>query len=87
MPAVASVITLGAVGSGVAYILYYRIIKQVGSAIANSVTYMSPLVATVLGMLLLGEELHWYEPVGAIVVILGALISQGRLAWLQRYIR
>jgi drug/metabolite transporter (DMT)-like permease len=79
LPAVASVITLGAVGSGLAYILYYRIIKQVGSAIANSVTYMSPLVATVLGMLLLGEELHWYEPVGAIVVILGALISQGRL--------
>lgn len=79
MPAVGSVITLGAVGSGVAYILYYRIIKQVGSAIANSVTYMSPLVATVLGMLLLGEELHWYEPVGAVVVILGALISQGRL--------
>ena len=79
LPAVASVITLGAVGSGVAYILYYRIIKQVGSAIANSVTYMSPLVATVLGMLLLGEELHWYEPVGALVVILGALISQGRL--------
>ncbi len=84
---VASVVTLGAVGSGIAYILYYRIIKQVGSAIANSVTYMTPLVATVLGMILLGEQLHWYEPVGAVVVILGALISQGRLAWLQRYIR
>ena len=79
IPVLFCLITLGAVGSGLAYILYYRIIKQVGSAIANSVTYLTPLVATVLGMLLLGEQLHWYEPVGAVVVVLGALISQGRL--------
>ena len=72
-------VTLGAVGSGLAYILYYQIIKQVGSAIANSVTYLTPLVATILGFLLLGENLHWYEPFGAVVVVLGALISQGRL--------
>jgi drug/metabolite transporter (DMT)-like permease len=72
-------VTLGAVGSGLAYILYYRIIKQVGSAIANSVTYLTPLVATILGFLLLGENLHWYEPVGAVIVVLGAVISQGRL--------
>ncbi len=72
-------VTLGAVGSGLAYILYYRIIKQVGSALANSVTYLTPLVATILGFLLLGENLHWYEPVGAVIVVLGALISQGRL--------
>ena len=84
---VASLITLGTVGSGIAYILYYQIIKQVGSAIANSVTYVTPLVATILGMVLLGEKLHWYEPVGAVIVITGALISQGRLAWLQRYVR
>jgi drug/metabolite transporter (DMT)-like permease len=78
LTAVTSVVILGAFGSGLAYILYYRIIKQVGSAVANSVTYLTPLVATVLGLLLLGEKLHWYEPVGAVVVIIGALISQGR---------
>jgi drug/metabolite transporter (DMT)-like permease len=76
---VASVILLGAVGSGLAYILYYQIIKQVGSAIANSVTYVTPLVATILGVILLGESIHWYEPVGALVVVFGALMSQGRL--------
>ena len=76
---VGSVILLGAVGSGLAYILYYQIIKQVGSAIANSVTYVTPLVATILGVILLGEGLHWYEPVGAVVVVFGALMSQGRL--------
>ena len=74
-----AVVVLGAVGSGFAYVWYYQIIKQVGSAIANSVTYITPLVAVLFGILLLGESLHWYEPVGAIIVITGAAISQGRL--------
>ena len=76
---VVSIALLGVVGSGFAYVLYYEVIKQVGSALANSVTYLTPLVATVLGLLLLGEQLHWYQPVGAVVVIFGALISQGRI--------
>jgi drug/metabolite transporter (DMT)-like permease len=80
--AVVSVAVLGAVGTGFAYILYYRVIAAAGSAIANSVTYITPLVAAALGVAILGEPLHWYEPVGAVVVVLGALISQNRLAGL-----
>lgn len=84
---VASVLALGAIGSGFAYVLFYRVINQAGSAIANSVTYITPLVAVLLGVLLLGEPVYWYEPVGAVVVVLGALISQGRLpamvAWFK----
>jgi drug/metabolite transporter (DMT)-like permease len=79
LESILAIVVLGAVGSGFAYVWYYQIIKQVGSAIANSVTYITPLVAVVLGILLLGESLHWYEPVGAIIVITGAAISQGRL--------
>jgi len=79
-----SIALLGVVGSGFAYVLYYEVIKQVGSALANSVTYLTPLVATVLGLLLLGEELLWYQPVGAIVVIIGALVSQGRIKLRRR---
>jgi drug/metabolite transporter (DMT)-like permease len=70
---------LGAVGSGIAYVFYYRVIAEAGSAIANTVTYITPLVAVFLGVLVLGEPLYWYEPVGAVVVILGAAISQGYL--------
>jgi drug/metabolite transporter (DMT)-like permease len=69
--------TLGALGSGIAYVFYYRVIADAGSAIANTVTYITPLVAVFLGVLVLGETLYWYEPVGAVVVILGAAISQG----------
>ena len=81
---VAAIVTLGALGSGVAYLLYYKILDIVGSAIASSVTYITPIIAVVLGVWLLGEELHWYEPVGGLIVILGAAISQGSVLTLFR---
>ena len=74
-----AMLSLGALGSGIAYVFYYRVIADAGSAIANTVTYITPLVAVFLGVLVLGEQLYWYEPVGAVVVILGAAISQGYL--------
>lgn len=79
-----AMIALGALGSGVAYLLYYRILDVVGSAIASSVTYITPVIAVVLGVSLLGEQLYWYEPVGGVIVILGAAISQGSVLNLFR---
>jgi drug/metabolite transporter (DMT)-like permease len=81
---VGAVVTLGALGSGVAYLLYYKILDVVGSAIASSVTYITPVIAVILGVILLGEKLHWYEPVGGVIVILGAAISQGSVLTLFR---
>jgi uncharacterized membrane protein len=37
------------------------------------------VVAVIVGWLYLSEEIAWHEPVGALVVIIGALLSQGRL--------
>jgi drug/metabolite transporter (DMT)-like permease len=56
----------------------------VGSAIASSVTYITPVIAVVLGVILLSEKLHWYEPVGGVIVVLGAAISQGSVLTLFR---
>ena len=77
--AIVSTVMLGALGSGVAYLLFYKVLDVVGSAIAASVTYITPIIAVVLGVVLLNEKLHWYEPVGGIIVILGAAISQGSI--------
>ena len=79
LAAIGSVIAIGALGSGVAYLLYYKVLDVVGSAIASSVTYITPIIAVILGVLLLNEQLHWYEPVGGLIVILGAAISQGSI--------
>ena len=72
-------LALGVVGTGFAYIWYYQLMNIAGSAIANSVTYLSPVVAVIAGALLLHEAITWNQLLGGVVVILGAAISQGRL--------
>ena len=76
---VLAMIALGVFGSGFAYIWNFTIMRAAGSAIASSVTYVTPVVAVIVGLIFLQEKLHWYEPVGASVVLLGAAIAQGRI--------
>ena len=49
---------------------------QRGATTAASVTYLVPLFSTLLGVLVLSEELLWHEPVGALVVLAGVAVSQ-----------
>ncbi len=70
---------LGVFGSGFAYMWNLRIIANAGSSIASTVTYLTPVVAVVVGLIFLHERLAWYEPVGGLIVILGAAIGQGRI--------
>ncbi|AIC47085.1 DMT family transporter [Rhodoluna lacicola] len=76
---VASMLALGILGTGLAYVMYYRLLAQVGSAIGSAVTYMSPIVGVILGVLLLGEQITWNEPIGAAVILFGAAVAQGRI--------
>ena len=70
---------LGIFGSGFAYIWNFQIIRDAGSAIASSVTYITPVVAVVAGLIFLAEKLTWNEPVGALIVLIGAAIAQERI--------
>src|SRR5690606_24798028 len=70
---VGSMAALGIVGTGLAYIWMTRVIRRWGAARASTVTYLTPVVGVALGMLLLSETLHWHEPVGGAVVIIGIL--------------
>jgi len=74
-----AMLCLGIFGSGFAYIWNFAVTAAAGSAIGSTVTYITPLVAVIVGWLYLNEEIAWHEPVGALVVIIGALLSQGRL--------
>jgi drug/metabolite transporter (DMT)-like permease len=76
---VLAMVALGVFGSGFAYIWNFTIMRAAGSAIASSVTYVTPVVAVIVGLIFLQEKLHWYEPVGAMIVLLGAAIAQGRI--------
>ena len=74
-----AMLCLGIFGSGFAYIWNFSVTAAAGSAIGSTVTYITPVVAVIVGWLYLNEAIAWHEPVGALVVIIGALLSQGRL--------
>lgn len=76
---VLSMIALGVFGSGFAYLWNFKVMQIAGSAIASSVTYLTPVVAVIVGIIFLGEKVTWNEPAGALVVLLGAAIAQERI--------
>ena len=76
--AILAMLALGIFGSGFAYIWNFRIVAQAGSAVASSVTYLTPVVAVFVGWLFLGEKISWKEPIGALIVVFGAALAQGR---------
>ena len=84
---VIAVVLLGALGTGLAYAWNQNVIRAWGPTRSATVTYISPPVGVLLGVLVLGEALVWNEPVGALLVILGVLFAQRRLrlpAWFAR---
>jgi drug/metabolite transporter (DMT)-like permease len=74
-----AMLALGIFGSGFAYMWNFRVLEIAGSAIASSVTYLTPVVAVLVGISFLGESITWNEPVGALIVLLGAAIAQERI--------
>jgi len=76
---VLAMIGLGVFGSGFAYLWNFKVMQLAGSAIASSVTYLTPLVAIIVGIIFLNESITWNEPVGALIVLLGAAIAQERI--------
>ncbi|BDV30227.1 DMT family transporter [Microbacterium terricola] len=76
---VLSVVLLGCLGTGVAYIWNQNTLRAWGPTRASTVTYITPVVGVILGVVVLGEAVSWNEPVGALVVFLGILLAQDRL--------
>jgi drug/metabolite transporter (DMT)-like permease len=71
-----SVTVLGAVGTGLAYILYYRLVSDVGATTASFVTFLIPVFGVALGFLVLGERVSWNTLVGAVFVIAGIALAE-----------
>ncbi|HEV3400674.1 MAG TPA: DMT family transporter [Acidimicrobiales bacterium] len=82
----AAVGLLGVFGTGLAYVMVYRLIADMGSTKASVVTYLVPVVAVAVGVLFLGEDFSFRLLVGGAVVIAGiALLNVGgRVPWRGR---
>lgn len=74
---IGSILALGVFGSAVAFALNMQVIKVAGASTAAFVTYLVPVVAVLLGIVVLGESLTWNLPVGAAIVLFGVAIAQG----------
>jgi drug/metabolite transporter (DMT)-like permease len=74
--AVWALLALGFFGTSFAYALFYQVVRKAGATTAASVTYVVPIIATFLGIVVLKETLSWYEPVGAAIVLAGVWLAQ-----------
>ncbi|MFJ6692733.1 DMT family transporter [Streptomyces sp. NPDC091294] len=75
---VLAVAALGVLGTGLAFLIQYDLVAEIGPTTAQMVTYFTPVIATAAGVALLGESLSWSTPVGAAVVLAGAALTQSR---------
>ena len=75
----AAVVTMGIVCTGIAYILYFRIIERAGPSRALAVTFLAPVFALAYGALLLGEQITPWMLGCGVVIVLGTALSTGLL--------
>jgi len=72
-----SVIALGVVCTGLAYLLYFRLVADVGATSALSVTFLIPIFGILWGYLFLDEQIGFNTLFGSILVISGTMFVTG----------
>ena len=73
-PVVLAVLALGLVCGALAYVLYFRLIADIGATGALTVTYLIPIFGVLWGWLFLGEALSTPIIAGALIVIAGTVL-------------
>ncbi|MCM2576647.1 DMT family transporter [Streptomyces meridianus] len=78
-----SIVVLGLFSTGLAYILYFSLIGEVGATTASAVNYVVPVAAVVISVLALGEPVTWNLLVGGLVVLVGMGYAENRVKQLR----
>ena len=77
--AIGALVVLGVVGSALPGLMFYRLLKRVGATRASLAAYLVPVVAVVLGALVLDERLAWSTLHGMVLSLIGALLVNRRI--------
>ncbi|WP_445372800.1 DMT family transporter [Methylomonas sp. HW2-6] len=80
LPTVESIMAvagLGIVCTGIAFPLYYRLIRDIGASSALTVTFLNPMFATLWGALYLAETVTPRHILGMAVILVGTALSTG----------
>jgi drug/metabolite transporter (DMT)-like permease len=72
-----AVFALGAVCTGLAYLLYFRLIKELGASSALTVTFIIPVFGILWGYLFLGETVGINAIIGTVLVVTGTMFVTG----------
>jgi drug/metabolite transporter (DMT)-like permease len=75
--AIAAVVALGAVGTAIAFVIYYELINGIGPARAALVSYLAPGIALFYGAIFLDEKIT-VAAIGGLVLILGGVAIASR---------
>ncbi|HEX4918841.1 MAG TPA: DMT family transporter [Limnobacter sp.] len=70
-PAILSTLGVGVLCSGVAYLIYFRLVQDVGPTSALTVTFLTPVFGVFWGHVVLGEAVGWHTVAGGLTVIVG----------------
>ena len=77
---IAAVVSLGVIGTALAFVLYYSLISETGAGRASLVGYAIPPIALAYGAILLGETITAASIIGLILILVGVGIAGQRTA-------
>lgn len=66
---------MGILGSGLAFIMLFHLVHEIGPTRTTMVTYLFPLGGVTLGVIFLNEALTWQIVTGAVLIILSLVIA------------
>ncbi len=74
LPAVSSLFALAIIGTGLAFIVYYRLLETTPASSMAMVTYLIPVFGIFLGVVVLNETLNWNAYVGCSLILIGVMV-------------
>jgi drug/metabolite transporter (DMT)-like permease len=79
-----AVLVLGVVCTGFAFLLFFRLVQDIGAGSALTVTFLIPLFGIAWGGIFLGEKIGWNTVAGSLLIIAGTALVTGRLGYAVR---
>ncbi|HXV98054.1 MAG TPA: EamA family transporter [Anaerolineae bacterium] len=73
-PALGSLVLLAVVSTALAFVVYYRAMETISATVLSMTTYIIPIVATILGVVVLSERLDWHVYLGCVFIIAGVMV-------------
>jgi drug/metabolite transporter (DMT)-like permease len=77
-PWIATQVLILGIGTGIAYVWHFQLIERAGSAVASTITYPTLLVSLVIGWIILREKFGWEMVIGAVLIVVGSVVTQQR---------